>query len=183
MKGSISVSLAAFIAVACAAEPSPPPATPSPPPGPVRVEGKAVIRQEVGRPGAELSLENGAVLSIPPGALEGPTEVIFGIAESSPALSTADRQTVGPMLVVEPPLSSNSGGTFRVSCPLHALPSGFEREDLALAVEQPRAEQRALHMGGTQTLWQNLPAQWDGKRISATLPWLPGYRLAFVVAR
>ncbi|MEQ8461274.1 MAG: hypothetical protein RLO52_42235 [Sandaracinaceae bacterium] len=157
---------------------------PPEPAGPVSASGTEEARVTVGEAGGTLSLTNGARLEIPRGALAGDTEVALQVGADGRAFSDAERQRpLGPMINVNPAILAIEGTAFTVSIPEQPLPSGFEQSDLAFAMEEVDAEQRAIDTLGTQTRWQFYPVRVENGRFRAEIGGLPGHRLQFGVAR
>jgi len=171
---------------------APPPAAveapapaPTPQPGSTEVHarGGRSVTATVGSAGGTLEIDNGARLTIPPGALAEAREVTFGQGADTQIYTNREgMQGLGGTLSVSPPLTTAPGTAVTVSIRHRGLPSGYEPADLALAVESP-AERRALGMGDNQTRWENYPATQHGDRVEGQLSGLPGMRLAFIVSR
>lgn len=149
---------------------------------PVFKSGGEKLIAEVGSAGGRLSLENGAVLEIPEGALSENVEIAFSEGTHTTAFSNHEyERPVGPIVEIGPPLALNQ--PFKLSVPLSRLPEGFEEKDLTLAAEVVSDEQRAVQMHGVQTRWDYLPARSDDGRAVAELNEVPGYRMQFVVSK
>lgn len=157
---------------------------PPPPARPVSASGSSEATAAVASAGGTLSLENGARLEIPSGALSEPTEVVLRRGAEGQAFGDGENQRpLGPMLNIEPALFASDGGSFVVSVPSQTIPSGFEEADLAFAMEEVDDQQRAIDTLGTQTRWQFYPVEVENGRWMARVTGLPGHRVQFGVAR
>lgn len=158
-----------------------------PPPrqrGPVSASGSGEVRATVGSAGGTLSLSNGARLEIPAGALSRDVEVTFHVGADGQAFGDAERQRpLGPMLSIEPALAAESGASFVLSIPSLPVPTGFESDDLAFAMEETDDGARAIDTIATQTRWQFYHVQVEGGRFVARTQAFPGHRVRFGVAR
>jgi hypothetical protein len=175
------------LAAGCGGGDEPPPstaATAAAPTGPVDARGGRQVEAEVGPPGGRLTLEGGAILVIPEGALTEPTAVRFSAVDGSQAIGREnDQEGIGPALMILPAMRSASGQPFELRVPFLTLPSGYDREDLALATEEVQQVQRAMGMGGTQTRWFMNPARIEGDEVVGEVDTLSGHRVQFVVSR
>lgn len=154
------------------------------PTGPVNASGSEEARATVANAGGTLSLQNGARLEIPSGAIAEPTEVVLRRGAEGQAFGDLERQrSLSPMLNVEPMLVAADGGAFVVSVPAQTIPSGFEEADLAMAMEEIDDQQRAIDTLGTQTRWQFYPVEVQNGRWVARVGGLAGHRIQFGVAR
>lgn len=186
-----TIALLALTIVTLGCGGSPPPVAapvqgppPTPPPGSTEVHarGGANVTATVGTAGGTLSIDNGARLTIPAGALSEAREVTFGRGADTTAFNHQGTRELQGTLSVSPPLTTAPGTVITISIRHRGLPDGFEASDLALAVESP-AQRRALGMGDNRTRWENFPAAQHGDRLEAELNELPGMRLAFIVSR
>lgn len=154
------------------------------PAGPVSASGSSEATATVAGAGGTLSLQNGARLEIPRGALSEPTEVVLRRGAEGQAFGDAERQRpLSPMLNIVPTLIAANGDAFEVSVPAQTIPSGYEEADLAFAMEEIDDEQRAIDTLGTQTRWQFYPVEVENGRWKARVTGLPGHRVQFGVAR
>lgn len=159
---------------------------PEAPPAPsdVAVHGTSEARARIGRAGGTLSLANGARLVIPPGALSEETEVALLVGAEGHAFGDAERQrALGPMLAVEPAIVSAGGVPFELSIPEQPIPTGFERSDLAFAIEETHEGARAIETLATRTRWQFYPVVVEGGRFVVRTSGFGGHRVQFGVAR
>jgi hypothetical protein len=153
------------------------------PVGPVNARGDDAVRARVGAAGGTLSLSNGARLEIPEGALSEEVEIAMSNAPACRAFGDAESQRpLGPVLNVEPPLSTSTGA-FELSIPQVALPGGYREDDLAFAVEDVAVGSRASETLATETHWNFLPVVVRNGRFVARTDGLPGHRVQFGVAR
>jgi len=180
------VAVAAIGLAGCGGGDGPPPesaATADVPSGPTVARGNRRVQGTVGPDGGTLTLEGGAELVIPAGALSEPTEITMTAVDPSEAIQMhRNQEGVGPSLLIVPAMRS-AAGPFELSVPFLTLPSGYSRDDLALATEEIQEVQRAMGMGGTQTRWVMNPAAIEGDEVVGTLQELSGHRVQFVVAR
>ena len=137
----------------------------------------------VGSPGGTLSLSNGARAEFSPGALSETTQVHFSLGTQTQAFNNRDyEKPVGPTLHLQPGMVL-AGGSVTVSIPAAPIPSGFNEEQLTLALEIPAEEQRSEVMGSTQTTWSYVAAHSANGRFTADLTEaVPGMRLQFLVS-
>jgi len=160
-------------------------ATAQPPPAvesPVHRRGGDKLITSIGPAGGSLSLDNGARLDIPAGALEDHVEVTFATGTRTTAFSNRDfERPVGPTLEIAPALTVSR--PLRVSIPLATLPEGFTEADLALGIEGVSSTQRAVQGQATQTRWDYHPARSEHGRAHAELEQVPGLRVQFVVSK
>lgn len=147
--------------------------------------GDRVATGAVGQAGGSLELSNGSKLVIAPRALSENVEVTVSLADDASSLGrTDDEKRVGPSLNVMPAMAAQTAGGFVLTVPFVSLPDGFSADDVALAVESPHEDQRALQGGvSTRTRWDYFPARVVGSELKAELSAFPGLRVQFVVAR
>lgn len=183
-----AAAMATVFALGCAggAEQQPPPqqAKNAKKPQPKRVRAQKRFNGKVGPAGATISLANGAKLRIPPKALGQTRSILFGVAPESRGLrNRAGVSLVGPMLQIQPGFVTSPGKKVVVSVPLKRVPSGYEKKDLAFAIEQRAEEQRAMQMGGVRTVWRYHKAFLRGGRLRGKLRRVHGMRVRFVATR
>lgn len=151
---------------------------------PVNVSGATEASARVGEAGGTLSLQSGVRLVIPPGALAEESEVSLKEVAAGHAFGDAERQRpLGPTFAVEPAIVSAGGAPFEISIPQQPVPTGFERDDLALAVEGVHQGARAIDTLATHTRWQFYPVSIEDGRFVVRTTGLPGHRIQFGVAR
>lgn len=154
------------------------------PRGPVSASGSGEVTAIVGSAGGTLSLSNGARLEIPAGALSRDVEITFHVGADGQAFGDAERQRpLGPMLGITPALAAENGASFVLSIPSVPVPTGFQSDDLAFAMEETDEGARAIDTIATQTRWQFYHVQVDGGRFVARTQGFPGHRVRFGVAR
>lgn len=149
---------------------------------PVHKRGEKKLIASVGPAGGTLSLDNGARLDIPAGALASEVEITLAEGAHTTAFSNRDyERPIGPVLEVAPALSLESPA--RISIPLGVLPEGFDEKDLTLGLEVVSRTQRAVPGQGVQTQWDYVEASAERDRATAKLDQVPGFRMQFVVSK
>lgn len=183
-----AAAMAAVFAAGCAGsaeqQPAPAQAKKAKKPQPKRLRAQKRFSGKVGPAGATISLAAGAKLRIPPKALGRSRSILFGVAPESRGLrDRAGVTLVGPTLQLQPAFVTSPGKKVIVSVPLRRAPSGYEKEDLAFAVEQRAQDQRAMQMGGVRTVWRYHEASLRGGRLRGRLRKVHGMRIRFVATR
>lgn len=157
--------------------------TPPPrPSGPVSATGSSEARAIVGSAGGTLSLENGARVMIPAGALSEPVEVTLSHGAEGQAFGDRESmRALGPMFEIAPALRSE-GPSFVVSIPEQPIPAGWAPDDLALAMEEI-GPQRPNDTLSTNTRWVMYPIRVTNGRLECHTDGLQGHRVQFGVSR
>lgn len=187
-QGAVGMALMALAATGCAgaeataAPPQVATAPPPPPAMPVRERGNDKLITEVGPAGGILELGDGARVDIPKGAFSEPVSVTFAKGQHTTAFDNREyEKTLGRTLELAPAVEARA--PIVVSIPLASLPEGYEAADLTLATEVLAERQRDYQEHATQTRWDYMQAQHQDGRAQASLTYVPGMRLQFLVSR
>lgn len=150
-----------------------------------RYRGDRVAQGPVGAQGGSLELSSGVKLVVAEGALTETIDLTLSLGDDPSSLGrTDDEKRVGPSVNVMPAVQGATTNAFTLRVPFATLPDGFSAGDVALAVESPHEDQRALQGGvSTRTRWDYFPASVEGNELRAVLQALPGLRVQFVVTR
>lgn len=148
----------------------------------MHLSGDRDVHGVIGPAGGSISLGNGFRIEIPEGALEGDTTFDADIGAPANVWSSEEGETEsGPLYDLRPFVIASGGRHFTISCDAPRAPSGFERADVVLGMEEEMA--RRAFTDAVQTRWQYHPARREGERYVADVAYFGGHRLQFGLIR